>query len=103
MRTMKVFVDEWFNLRGKHELSDSKIELLSKFFNSEKRIYFPIAFEIEHQKKCDCFLITIEKKLDWILEDTEILERNLYSVSERSGLIERAIRNLEKENLLNQI
>ena len=103
MRTMKVFVDEWFNLRGKHELSDSKIELLSKFFNSEKRIYFPIAFEIEDQKKCDCFLITIEKKLDWILEDTEILERNLYSVSERSGLIERAIRNLEKENLLNQM
>lgn len=97
---MKIFL-QGVELRGRIQLRDAAVDALSQRYRSEKRSYFIAEFHQERRYRADCFMITADEKIDWILEDTEILERNLYSDPTHTDLLQRALTVLEREILLN--
>ena len=97
---MKIFV-QGADLRGHYELADAALDALAERYRSARRTCFVADFDQEQRHRADCFLITAEEQLDWMLEDTEILERNLYSDPAHTELLQRAIGVLEQERPLN--
>lgn len=97
---MKIFV-QGADLRGRYQLADPALDALAERYRSARRTCFTADFDQEQRRRADCFLITAEEQLDWMLEDTEILERNLYGDPARTGLLQRALDALERERLLN--
>jgi len=93
---MKIFV-QGADLRGRYQLADAALDALAERYRSARRTYFVADFDQEQRQRADCFLITAEEQLDWMLEDTEILERNLYADPARTGLLQRALGVLERE------
>ena len=89
-------------LNGRFELHDPAVDILSERHRSVKRVYFVANFKNERRHRSDCFMITPDEQLNWILEDTEILERHLYSDPSETGLLQRALAILENEQPLNQ-
>ena len=96
---MKIFV-QGADLRGHYELADAALDALAERYRSDRRTCFVADFDQEQRHRADCFLITAEEQLDWMLEDTEILERNLYSDPARTELLQRALEVLEQERPL---
>lgn len=97
---MKIFV-QGTDLRGRYQLADPALDALAERYRSARRTCFTADFDQEQRRRADCFLITAEEQLDWMLEDTEILERNLYGDPARTGLLQRALEALERERPLN--
>ena len=97
---MKVFV-HGPELRGSYRLPDLVVDTLAERNRSAKRTYYTVDFDREQRRRADCFLISAEIALDWMLEDTEILERNLYTDPARTGAVQRALGVLEREVPLN--
>ena len=97
---MKIFV-QGADLRGRYQLADPALDALAERYRSARRTRFSADFDQEQRRRADCFLITAEEHLDWMLEDTEILERNLYGDPARTGLLQRALEALERERPLN--
>ena len=97
---MKIFV-QGADLRGRYQLADPALDALAERYRSARRTCFTADFDQEQRRRADCFLITAEEQLDWMLEDTEILERNLYGDPARTGLLQRALEALERERPLN--
>lgn len=97
---MRVFVDGP-ELRGAYQLPDPVVDSLAERYRSAKRTYYAMDFDPEQRRRAACFLISAETALDWILEDTEILERNLYTDPARTGVVQRALGVLEREMPLN--
>lgn len=97
---MKIFV-QGADLRGHYQLADAALDALAERYRSARRTPFTADFDQEQRRRADCFLITAEEQLDWMLEDTEILERNLYGDPARTGLLQRALEALERERPLN--
>lgn len=97
---MKIFV-QGADLRGRYQLADPALDALAERYRSARRTCFTADFDQEQRRRADCFLITAEEQLDWMLEDTEILERNLYGDPARTGLLQRALDALERERPLN--
>ena len=87
-------------LSGTLSLSDPVVATLADRFRSEKQVYFQVRFEAEHRERADAFLIGVEDRLDWILEDTELIERNQYNDPEWAALCVRALEILEGGQLL---
>ena len=98
---MKIFV-QGADLRGHYELADAALEALAERYRSARRTCFAADFDQEQRRRADCFLITAEEQLDWMLDDTEILERNLYADPARTELLQRALAVLEEERPLNR-
>lgn len=98
---MKIFV-QGADLRGRYELADAALDALAERYRSARRTCFNADFDQEQRRRADCFLIGAEEMLDWMLEDTEILERNLYGDPARTGLLQRALEALERERPLNR-
>ena len=98
---MKIFV-QGADLRGRYELADAPLDALAERYRSARRTCFTVDFDQEHRHRADCFLITAEEQLDWMLEDTEILERNLYADPARTELLQRALGVLEHERPLSR-
>ena len=98
---MKIFV-QGADLRGRYEFADAPLDALAERYRSARRTCFAADFEREHRHRADCFLITAEEQLDWMLEDTEILERNLYADPARTELLQRALGVLEHERPLSR-
>ena len=96
---MKIFV-HGPELRGGYQLPDPVVDTLAERYRSAKRTYFAVDFDPEQRRRAACFLISGEAALDWMLEDTEILERNLYSFPERADAMQRALAVLEQERML---
>ena len=96
---MKIFV-QGADLRGRYELADAALDALAERYRSARRTCFVADFDQEQRHRADCFLITAEERLDWMLEDTEIMERNLYSDPARTELLQRALGVLEQERPL---
>lgn len=92
---MKVFV-HGPELRGGYQLPDPVVDSLAERYRSAKRTYFTVDFDQEQRRRAACFLISAETALDWMLEDTEILERNLYTDPARTGVVQRALGVLER-------
>ena len=86
---MKIFV-QGADLRGRYQLADPALDALAERYRSARRTCFTADFDQEQRRRADCFLITAEEQLDWMLEDTEILERNLYGDPARAGLLPRS-------------
>lgn len=97
---MKIHV-QGADLRGRFQLHDALVDALAERYRSAKRVYFSASFEQERRHRSDCFMITADELLDWMLEDTEILERNLHADPARDGLLSRALAVLEEERPLN--
>ncbi len=97
---MKIFV-QGADLRGRYQLADAALDALAERYRSARRTYFVADFDQEQRQRADCFLITAEEQLDWMLEDTETLERNLYADPAHTDLLQRAIGVLEQERPLN--
>lgn len=98
---MKIFV-QGAELRGRYQLADAALDALAERYRSARRTYFSADFDQEQRQRADCFLISAEEQLDWMLEDTEILERHLYGDPARTGLLQRALDALERERPLNR-
>ncbi len=98
---MKIFV-HGVDLRGHYELPDPALDVLAERYRSAKRTRFTVDFEQEQRGRADGFLIAAADRLDWLLEDTEILERNLYRDPAQTGLLQRALAVLEEERMLSQ-
>ena len=98
---MKIFV-QGADLRGRYEFADAALDALAERYRSARRTCFNADFDQEQRRRADCFLISAEELLDWMLEDTEILERNLYGDPARTGLLQRALEALEQERPLNR-
>ena len=96
---MKIFV-QGADLRGHYELADTALDALAERYRSARRTCFVADFDQEQRHRADCFLITAAEQLDWMLEDTEILERNLYADPAHTDLLQRAIGVLEQERPL---
>ena len=97
---MKIHV-QGAELRGRFQLRDATVDALAERYRSAKRVYFSASFEQERRHRADCFMITADELLDWILDDTEILERNLHADPARTDLLQRALAVLEEERPLN--
>ena len=97
---MKVFV-QGPELRGSYQLPDPVVDALAERYRSAKRTYYAVDFDQEQRRRAACFLISADTALDWMLEDTEILERNLYTDPARTGVVQRALGVLEREVPLN--
>ena len=97
---MKIYV-QGADLRGRFQLRDTTVDALAERYRSAKRVYFTASFEQERRHRADCFMITADELLDWMLEDTEILERNLHADPAHDGLLDRALAVLEEERPLN--
>ena len=97
---MKIYVQAG-ELRGRFQLRDTTVDALADRYRSLKRVYFSASFEQGKRHSADCFMITKDEQLDWILEDIEILEHNLHSELARSDLLHRALAVLEEERPLN--
>ena len=97
---MKIHV-QGADLRGRFQLRDALLDALAERYRSARRVYFSASFEQERRHRADCFMITADELLDWMLEDTEILERNLHADPARDGLLSRALAVLEEERPLN--
>ena len=98
---MKIFV-HGPELSGGYQLPDQVVDSLAERYRSVKRTYYAVDFDQEHRRRAACFLISADTALDWMLEDTEILERNLYTDPQRTGVVQRALGVLERELLLNE-
>ena len=98
---MKIFV-QGADLRGRYELADAALDALAERYRSARRTGFSADFDQEQRRRADCFLIGAEELLDWMLEDTEILERNLYGDPAHTGLLQRALEAIERERPLNR-
>ena len=98
---MKIFV-QGADLRGHYQLADAALDALAERYRSSKCTYFSADFDQEQRRRADCFLITAEEQLDWMLDDTEILERNLYADPARTELLQRALAVIEEERPLNR-
>ena len=98
---MKIYVRE-AELRGRFQLRDATVDALAERYRSAKRVYFSASFEQERRHRADCFMITADEQLDWMLEDIEILERNLHADPARTDLLHRALAVLERERPLNE-
>ena len=96
---MKIHV-QGADLSGRFQLRDATVDALAERYRSAKRVYFTASFEQERRHRADCFMITADKQLDWILEDIEILERNLHVDPARTDLLSRALAVLEEERPL---
>ena len=96
---MKIHV-QGADLRGRFQLRDATVDVLAERYRSAKRVYFTASFEQERRHRADCFMITADEQLDWILEDIEILERNLHVDPARTDLLSRALVVLEEERPL---
>lgn len=97
---MKIYVqaDE---LRGRIQLRDATVDALADRDRSASRVYFSARFEQEKRHRTDCFMITADEQLNWMLEDTEILEHNLHADPAHTDLLRRALAILEEERPLN--
>ena len=98
---MKVFV-HGPDLRGRYRLPDPVVDVLAQRYRSAKRTYFEADFDREQRRRAACYLVTAEVAFDWMLEDTEVLERNLYADPARTELVQRALTVLEQERMLNE-
>lgn len=98
---MKIFV-QGAELRGHYPLADAALDALAERYRSARRTCFSADFDREQRRRADCFLIGADELLDWMLEDTEILERNLYADPARTGLLQRALQALERERPLSR-
>ena len=98
---MRIFV-QGADLRGRYQLADAALDALAERYRSARRTCFTADFDQEQRHRADCFLISAEEQLDWMLEDTEILERNLYGDPARTDLLQRALGVLEEERPLNR-
>ena len=98
---MKIFV-HGPELRGSYQLPDPVVDILAERNRSAKRTYYAADFDQEQRRRADCFLISAGAALDWILEDTEVLERNLYTDVARTGVVRHALGVLERELMLNE-
>ena len=98
---MKIFV-HGPELRGSYRLPDPVVDTLAERHRSAKRSYYAVDFDPEQRRRADCFLVSAEAALDSILEDTEILERNLYADPARTAAVQRALAVLEQERMLNE-
>ena len=96
---MKIFV-HGPDLRGSYRLPDPVVDTLAERNRSEKRTYYAVDFDQEQRRRADCFLISADAALDWMLEDTEILERNLYTNPDYTGSVQQALAVLEQERML---
>ena len=96
---MKIHV-QGADLSGRFQLRDATVDALAERYRSAKRVYFTASFEQERRHRADCFMITADEQLDWILEDIEILERNLHVDPARTDLLSRALAVLEEERPL---
>ena len=99
-QTMNIHV-QGAELRGRFQLRDATVDALAERYRSARRVYFSASFEQERRHRADCFMITADELLDWILDDTEILERNLHADPARTDLLQRALAVLEEERPLN--
>lgn len=99
---MKIFV-QGAELRGRYQLADAALDALAERYRSARRTCFSADFDREQRRRAECFLIGADELLDWMLEDTEILERNLYADPARTGLLQRALAALERERPLNRV
>ena len=97
---MRIFV-HGPELRGSRRLPDPVVDILAERNRSAKRTYYEAGFDQEQRRRADCFLISAPAALDWILEDTEILERNLYADPAYTGAVQKALAVLEQERMLN--
>ena len=97
---MKIYVQAE-ELRGQFQLRDPTVDALADRYRSASRVYFSARFEQEKRHRTDCFMITADEQLDWMLEDTEILEHNLYADPAHTDLLRRALAILEEERPLN--
>ena len=98
---MKIFV-HGPDLRGRYLLPDPVVDALAERYRSARRTCFEVDFDQEQRPRAACFLIAAEVAFDWMLEDTEILERNLYADPARTELVQRALTVLEQERMLNE-
>ena len=98
---MKIFV-HGPELRGAYRLPDPVVDVLAERYGSARRSYYAVDFDRERRRRAVCFLISGEAAFDWMLEDTEILERNLYTDPERTASVQRALTVLEQERMLNE-
>ena len=98
---VKVFV-HGPDLRGRYQLPDPVVDTLAERHRSAKRSYFEVDFDQEQRRRAAGFLVTAEAAFDWMLEDTDILERNLYTDPAHTDLVQRALAVLERERMLNQ-
>lgn len=98
---MKIFV-HGPDLRGRYLLPDPVVDALGVRYRSAKRTCFEVDFDQEQRRRAACFLVAAEVAFDWILEDTEILERNLYADPGRTELVQHAVTLLEQERMLNE-
>ena len=96
---MKVY-SQGLGLTGSLTLQDPIVATLADRFRSEKQVYFEVRFETEHRERADAFLIGADDRLDWILEDTEVIERNQYNDPGQAELCTRALEILELGQLL---
>jgi len=99
---MKVY-SQGLSLAGSLTLQDPIIATLADRFRSEKQVYFEVKFESEYRERADAFLIGAADRLDWILEDTEVIERNQYNDPDRVALCTRALEILEQGQLLCEV
>ncbi len=83
---MKIHV-QGADLRGRFHLRDATVDALAKRYRSAKRVYFSASFEQERPHRADCFMITADELLDWILDDTEIRTACLNACSTRFSSI----------------
>ena len=93
---MKIFV-HGPELRGGYQLPDPVVDTLAERYRSAKRTYYAVDFDQEQRRRAACYLISADTALDWMLEDIEILERNLYTDPARTGVVQRALGVLERE------
>lgn len=98
---MKVFVRD-FTLQGKVKYEDPRVIALRDKFSSTDTVFYSVEFLLDNPAKAECFLIPASAKLDYIVEDLDKLERNLYSAADKKEVLERAIQLLEKEQFLNE-
>jgi ribosome-binding ATPase YchF (GTP1/OBG family) len=96
---MKIYT-QGLGLTGSVKLRDTIIDQLAERHRSEKRVYIDVNFELEYRERADSFLIPSDDRLDWILEDTELLERNQYNDPDHTDLCQRALATLEDGALL---
>lgn len=97
---MRIFV-QGVRLKGQYILPDPCLDALASRHGSAKRTYFSTSFGEDDYNRADCFIINKEHELDWLLDDMEKLERNIYTDMKYTELINRALKVLEEGHGLN--
>jgi len=97
---MKVFVRD-LPLEGKVTFDDPRVHLLQDKFRSDKAVFFSVEFIHDQPGKAECFLIPAAAKLEYVVEDMDKIERNLYAAPDKKELFQKALGHLEQEQMLN--